>query len=920
MQGCPKGSPVLFLVYVCLNQTISINLLNIIFNSSAMKKLLQNICLLILYTVVSQSCSDPHFLKDEAYRQQVHEQFLKRTEFAKNRSQALFSVFDRPDLTIEQREALEFLYAYMPLTDLADYDGDFFLDQVDAAFKARDYFDWGKRIPDDIFRHFVLVYRVNNEYLDSGRIVFFNELKDRVKGMSMADAALEVNHWCHEKVTYRATDGRTSAPLALVKTSWGRCGEESVLTVTALRAVGIPARQCYTPRWVHTDSNHAWVEVWIDGQWHYLGACEPEPELDMAWFTAPAKRAMMVHTNVFGLYNGTEENNLKTDLYSRINLLSNYADTRKIEVKVVTGQNNPVIGADVRFMVYNYSEFYPVAEMKSDEEGIASLITGMGDILVWATDGENYGYIKSAPEDSRVTIVLNRKEGKPYDETIEMNPPAEQKIEPIDEEKIKANAVWLAFEDSIRNAYMSTFADEAYAANLVEETGLDKGEILNWLTLAQGNWKDIAGFIKEEKDNPHLFPFLRSLREKDMRDTPLAYLKDHMDNGLKFGVKKGTPEEYIAPYILSPRIALELITDWRSYAHKKIDVQTAKAAQENVGYIIDYVKKNIAVNDTDNYYNCRITPHGVNELKISDKQSRDIFFVAACRSCGIPARIESATSKPQYFEDGQWKDVVFEQEMQHTVKPKGELVLLNARKNAVLPAYSNHFTIAKFENGDFHTLNFRGSKELKSFPARLVLDEGYYRFIVGSRANDGSVTANIEYFTLSPGKNKEIEIVLPEPEGKMQVLGIVDMNSTVILADNSKKTLKELSNGNGLILCFADPGKEPTKHILQDLPAQASALNEWGGGVLFMVPDDKVSVAFTSGAFKGLPDKTTWGTDIGRALLDQAAGALQIDVQDNFPLIVYLSDNGGILYYSLGYRIGIGENLLRTIYTETSTK
>ena len=26
-------------------------------------------------------------------------------------------------------------------------------------------------------------------------------------------------------------------------------------------------RQVYTPRWAHTDDNHAWVEAWADGRW-----------------------------------------------------------------------------------------------------------------------------------------------------------------------------------------------------------------------------------------------------------------------------------------------------------------------------------------------------------------------------------------------------------------------------------------------------------------------------------------------------------------------------------------------------------------------------------------------------------------------------------------------------------------------------
>ena len=116
----------------------------------------------------------------------------------------------------------------------------------------------------------------------------------------MKEAALEINHWCHEKVTYVGSDIRTSAPLSTVKNAKGRCGEESTFTVAAYRAAGIPARQCYTPRWAHCDDNHAWVEICIDGKWQYVGACEPEAELNLGWFTQSAKKAMLVHTKVFG--------------------------------------------------------------------------------------------------------------------------------------------------------------------------------------------------------------------------------------------------------------------------------------------------------------------------------------------------------------------------------------------------------------------------------------------------------------------------------------------------------------------------------------------------------------------------------------------------------------------------------------------
>ena len=190
------------------------------------------------------------------------------------------------NVTNQEMAALEFLYAYMPLADVTDYPIEFYLENVRATFEAREQMPWGKKVPELMFKHFVLPLRVNNEALDMSRPIFFKELKERVAGMSMEEAILEVNHWCHEHVTYQPSDARTLSPLACMNTAIGRCGEESTFTVAALRSIGIPARQVYTPRWAHSDDNHAWVEAWADGKWHFMGACEPEAVLDLDWFNA----------------------------------------------------------------------------------------------------------------------------------------------------------------------------------------------------------------------------------------------------------------------------------------------------------------------------------------------------------------------------------------------------------------------------------------------------------------------------------------------------------------------------------------------------------------------------------------------------------------------------------------------------------
>ena len=98
-----------------------------------------------------------------------------------------------------EADALEFLYQAMPMSDRIMYKPEYHLRNVRLAIQAREEMPWGKNVPEDIWKHFVLPARSNNEYLDNFRARYYAELKARVSGMSMKDAALEVNHWLHEK-------------------------------------------------------------------------------------------------------------------------------------------------------------------------------------------------------------------------------------------------------------------------------------------------------------------------------------------------------------------------------------------------------------------------------------------------------------------------------------------------------------------------------------------------------------------------------------------------------------------------------------------------------------------------------------------------------------------------------------------------
>lgn len=483
--------------------------------------------------------------------------------------------FDIRGLNVNDTElqALRFLYAYMPVADITDYPTAFYLDNIRTTFQIKNEMPWGATVPDLLFRHFVLPLRVNNENLDNSRKIFFQALKDRIKGMSMQEAILEVNHWCHEHVTYTPSDGRTLSPLACMKNAQGRCGEESTFTVAALRAVGIPARQVYTPRWAHTDDNHAWVEAWADGKWYFLGACEPEPVLNLGWFNAPASRAMLMHTRVFGDYHGPEEVVLRTSNFTEINLIDNYAKTARVDFTIVDEQQRPVNHAKVEFKIYNYAEFYTAVTKYSDEKGQTFLTAGKGDLLIWASKNGHYGFAKASfGKDRHVTIVLKRHastDGQQMTfalDSLDIVPPIEQALLPtLTEEMIAHNKKRLATEDSIRKAYEATF---------YQPTNDD--EISKFLVTARGNWQTIEAFYKKHiLQKERALALLRTLSDKDLRDMPMEILEDH------FNAKSDQ---------LCPRVENEMIIrPFKQQLQQVFDATTIERFQQNPALLVEWV-------------------------------------------------------------------------------------------------------------------------------------------------------------------------------------------------------------------------------------------------------------------------------------------------------------------------------------------
>ena len=876
----------------------------------------------LLFTLlVWTSCNNQqHFITDAAYRAEVENDFQAKQAALPNGD--LFAVFN-DQMTPEEREALTFMYAYMPIGDITDYSGDFYLKNIRSSFQARNEMPWGDSIPEDIFHHFVLPVRINNENLDESRMVFFDELKDRVKGLSLYDAVLEVNHWCHEKVIYTPSDGRTSSPLASVKTAYGRCGEESTFTVAALRSVGIPARQVYTPRWAHTDDNHAWVEAWVNGKWYFLGACEPEPVLNLGWFNGPAYRGMLMHTKVFGKYNGPEDVMERTDGYTEINVIDNYAPSAKAVITVTDANGKPVKDALVEFKIYNYAEFNSVARKKTDADGKCSLSAGKGDMLVWASKDGKFGYSKvSFGKDGEVTIALNKKPGDVETIALDIIPPVDGSIPAeVTPEQKEANAKRLLEEDAIRNKYVATFYTEEKAEALAKELGIDPMKTEDFMIGSRGNWMEIEKFLRETpaEKRAQAMALLDVVSAKDLRDTPASVLTDHLNN------TPAVQSEWFNEYIMNPRVANEFLTPYKSFFAANIEPSLAKQAIENPQALVDWVKNNVSINDALNAQRIPIMPMGVWKSRIADKGSRNIFFVAVARSLGIPARIEPVARKIQYFKDNAWVDVDFEAAVQTTAKQGKVIASYQPIKALQDPKYYSHFTIAKvLPNGTLQTLNFErggnvdmglGDTWSGLLKKPLSMDEGNYMLVTGTRMANGSVLAEIEFFNVEADKTTPIQLEMRESKDEIQVIGNFNSENKFKRADNGEETSLLATTGRGYyIVALLGSRQEPTNHAMRDIAAVKKELEDWGRGIVLLFPDEKGYKNFDPKEFGDLPDTITYGLDIDGAIQKEMATAMKLQNANTLPIFLIADTFNRVVFVSQGYTIGLGEQLMKVIH------
>lgn len=809
--------------------------------------------------------------------------------------------------TEEEKECLDFLYQYMPISDQADYPPELFLQFVKHACMVRHTVPWGEKFNQEIFLNYVLQCRINNENLEFYCKEFFDEIYPRIQGMCMYDAAVEVNYWCFEKATYQSTDIRTMSPYGVINNAYGRCGEESVLAVAAFRSVGIPARQCYTPRWAHCDDNHAWVEVWIDGDWHFLGACEPDARLDTGWFRLPASKGMLIHNRVQSGQISGELITRQTNRMTEINVLPRYAKTRKISVQVLDQDQCPAAGAMVRFEVVNFSEFYPLTTLKTDTQGQVRFVTGLGDLMIHASKGESYAFEKMdvrktghmiiTLSDNRIEPAVTQYLFVPPTGGIEDETPVSKETEELHKKRSEQAA-------GIRKAFEQTFFQEEEALSYALAYSPYEKEAAKLLVESRGNHEELLKFLNDQEtkdDLKYKIRLLQALKKKDLTDCKAEILKEHLQMALPY---KDQQEELVfSEALLCPRIWIEHLAPYRKAILKYFGRERLQQFKNDPLLLDSWIADHIETFEDQLYANLTTSPPGLLEVRKGNSISKKILFIATLRTAGVPAKLDQADLSCMYYHGGRWNWI----SVQNKDIEKNAVLVLKKPKKEQLEYYKN-YTVSCLKNGVYQTLDYTDSVWSQD-EIRLPVFAGGCRVVVSERQPDESNLVRVYYVKLKKNETAAVEVSLP----KQAVTGAkvaIENYCYHTLEGEARNLHNDLMEGSGMVLWLA-AGEEPTEHLLNEIiEAKEKFIQKQPNIIVVLEKYEDIADPTLQKAVRNIPFIKI---RIGYKFADLTELCDSFNIKDKrLPLAAVTAKTTARFAWS-GYNVGIGELLLKHV-------
>lgn len=814
---------------------------------------------------------------------------------------------------------LKFYYSTMPYSDAVNYPLEIFLDYARHSIFLWQNSPFVKQIPPAIFWNYAVHYRVNAEEILPCRSEFYNRIKAQIKAESVTETVLAINYWCAGEVTYQTTDERSASALAVFRAGLGRCGEESVFAVQVLRSAGIPARQIYAPWWAHCDDNHAWVEVWIDGEWRFLGACEPEEVLDQGWFTGAASRAILVQSRVFlpcSWSNQPEHEPIisRQGCVTILNQTARYAKTARIDIRVRDQKGDWLAGAEIKLGIFNYAAFAESVTAATDRNGWYQIETGLGSIRIFACwQGLTAVRDITVTDHLEVILVLQRsvdsfKEKQPREFDCIASADGNPAVAVLSDRQ----QIWAQERLAESSAHLKKKEDDLAAQVFAADLGALFEEEENQQSAAaiaavsRGNVLQLKAYLSggdDVQERNLRLELLGILPDKDWRDVRSGVLEEHWQAAYQYRDRFDAP--VFNAGIANPRIWWEPLYCWRAEILQMLSAEQIRRWQQAPEEAVEYVGKQIKECDQFDSPALVVRPDRCLKYGIGNRRSKAILTVALLRTIGVPARLNPVEGSIEYYRNGGYHS--------SGAVATSKCRLLLEFLPGVQWSYRENWSLARFDQQSNYFKQLELDKKAPDQGGQLVLGllPGSYRLTTANRLPNGNVMAKEWDFVLEE-QGAAIPVSLRRAAAADMFVEVPLPQFALLDQNNRCHTVSDFSTEICSLLVWLKEREEPTEHILNELYEHHQVFGQLPLQLILILPKPLQAFSPTlEKVRKVFPESQLWYAKDSKTA-EKVARKMYVD-PGKMPLLVLTDETGKGIYGTSGYNVGTGAMLIKLV-------
>jgi hypothetical protein len=581
------------------------------------------------------------------------------------------------------------------------------------------------KYPDEFVLSYIAKTTISHEKITNYRKVFsdIGFLDYVTKYPELIERVRQITLWTRENMTFVSTSGRTQDPLSILqKSSIGRCGEMQVFYIAALRTAGIPARPAWTPWWAHTDNNHAWTEMFVNGKWQYAENTSPTYNLNSAWFSASSQKTLLILARS-SFPDSSDDVVSKGKNNNYVNSTRYYQDTREITLNIFDEENQPVKDAKVNICAFNFSMFRPLLTLEADSTGIAEFTIGQGGFLAIAFKDSLFDYILVPYDENSLStsynLILKDQNWESFDYTLEYpKGSADRPEDPEEFKKVKKQA------EEKYDVLIKSFDEEKIPAFAPQDSIFT--EIYK---KCRNNKQPLLDFIKQNKEIPADFwDELLEIDKKFLWQANLCQFQNIYDVFLRLKQAEISDDDFTN--LISPSIFYEILPQ-ASIKEEYIFADTENH-KEKISKTIEFLHSRHEINE-DKAVSGILSLDKMQKAEYLQNFHFKTLSCYALRANLIPAQYTRIPSVIMVKADSVWQnyDVVKNDFVKPQDKESGKLIpakfTLKDEKGDPVTMNSDNISVTIFQDGRFY-YNDRQLEYDKEFSTLTGdLDKGKYQ-------------------------------------------------------------------------------------------------------------------------------------------------------------------------------------------------